>query len=278
MPSLRDRQATTLVKLLLLGDAKTGKTGSLASLVAAGYKLRILDFDNLLDYFTNNVLQTCPDMIDNVEYFSIRDKMKGSALGMVMDGAPKAWITGIKMLDRWKYDDVDLGVPAEWGPDTILVIDSLSRFADAAYSFAESVTPSGKGGQDGRAVYGNAQRGLEKALAMLTSPTFNTNVIVICHGTYQDMEDGKTKIWPQSIGVKLGPVIPEYFPNYIKYSFESGKRVIQLDSDSMISLANGNPSALKGKLDVETGLATFFSALREAPKEKPKSLMMKRVV
>jgi hypothetical protein len=278
MPNLRDHQSNTLVKLLLLGDSKTGKTGSLASLVAAGYKLRILDFDNLLDYFTSRVMAECPDQAENVEYFTVRDKMKAGAMGMSMAGAPKAWITAIKMLDRWAYEGTDLGVPAEWGADCILVIDSLSRLADAAYAFHESVTPSGKGGQDGRAIYGNAQRDIEKMLAMLTSSSFATNVIVICHGTYQEMPDGKTKVWPQSLGQKLGPVIPEYFPNFIKYSTASGKRTIQLDGDSMISLANGNPALLKGTLDVETGLAKFFEALREAPREKPKSLIMKRVI
>ncbi len=196
----------------------------------------------------------------------------------------EAFIRAIKLLDRWKYraDDgteTDLGIPAEWGPDCILVIDSLSRLADAAYAFHETIAPRGKSGdQDGRAVYGNAQRDIEKMLAMLTSTSFATNVIVICHGTYQEMPDGKTKVWPQSLGQKLGPVIPEYFPNFIRYSTASGKRTIQLEGDSMISLANGNPALLRGTLDVETGLAKFFEALREAPREKPKSLIMKRVI
>ena len=49
MPSLDQHQSNDFVKLLLIGDSKAGKTGSLISLVKAGYKLRILDLDNLLD-------------------------------------------------------------------------------------------------------------------------------------------------------------------------------------------------------------------------------------
>src|SRR5262252_9685406 len=49
MPGLEDHQSNDFVKMLLIGDAQAGKTGSLVSLVKAGYRLRILDFDNKLD-------------------------------------------------------------------------------------------------------------------------------------------------------------------------------------------------------------------------------------
>jgi len=270
MPSLADHQSNSFTKLLLLGDAKSGKTGSLVSLVAAGYKLRILDLDNLLDILKYKVLEICPDRIANVEFRSIRDRYKTGPAGTVIDGKPQAWINAIKMLDNWRYDDVDLGKPALWGDDTILVIDSLSRLCDAAYDFHESIIPGGAGGKfDGRAVYGNAQDDVEKVLAMLTSPTFATNLIVIAHGIYMDLPDGTQKIFPQGVGQKLSPKIPQYFPNYIRYRNTAGKRTIQLTSDPMIDLANTNPGAFEGKtLPIETGLAEFFEALRGQPPKK----------
>lgn len=285
MPSLSDHQSNSYTKLLLLGDAKSGKTGSLVSLVKAGYKLRILDFDNLLDILKYKCLEECPDKLDNVEYRSIRDKYKAGLAGSMIDGKPKAWIDAIRMLDNWKYDDVDLGKPAEWGADSILVIDSLSRLCDAAYDHHESIIPRGKSGDfDGRAVYGNAQDDVEKVLAMLTSPSFGTNLIVIAHGTYMDLPDGTTKIFPQGVGQKLSPKIPQYFPNYIRYKNIAGKRTIQLSSDPMIDLANTNPGAFEGKtLPIETGLAEFFAALRGAPAksepapQKPKALQLRKV-
>jgi len=146
MPSLAEHQSNSYTKLLLLGDAKSGKTGSLVSLVAAGYKLRILDFDNLLDILKYKILEICPDKIDSVEFRTIRDRYKSGAQGSVIDGKPRAWIDAIKMLDQWKYDDVDLGTPANWGADCILVIDSLSRLCDAAYDFHESIIPRGRSG------------------------------------------------------------------------------------------------------------------------------------
>ena len=283
MPSLADHPSNSLTKLLLLGDSKSGKTGSLVSLVCAGYNLRILDLDNLLDILKYKILEECPDRLGTVEYRTLRDTYKTGPTGATISGKPTAWINAIRMLDNWKYDDVDLGKPAEWGPDCILVIDSLSRLCDAAYDFHESIIPRGKGGDyDGRAVYGNAQDGVEKVLAMLTSSTFATNLIVIAHSVYQDLPDGTTKIFPQGVGQKLSPKIPQYFPSYVRYINRAGKRTIQLSSDLMIDLANPRPDSFTEKtLPIESGLATFFEALRDAPSKpvlpRPASLTLKRI-
>jgi AAA domain len=265
MPNLSAHPSTELVKLLLLGDSKSGKTGSLVSLVAAGYKLRILDFDSLLDILRYKVMEICPALVDNVEFRTLRDAVKAGLGGAIIDGKPKAWISAIKMLDHWRYDDVDLGVPGSWGPDAILVIDSLSRLCDSAYDYHESIAPIGKSGEyDGRAVYGSAQDDVEKVLGMLTSPGFNTNVIVICHGVYMEQPDG-TFIFPQGVGQKLSPKIPQYFPNYVRYINRGGKRTIQLESDSLIHLGNARPSQMPKTLPIETGLADFFAVLRDPP-------------
>lgn len=282
MPSLAKHQSNEFTKLLLIGDSKSGKTGSHVSLVKAGYKLRFLDMDNLLDILKYKVLEVCPNMIDNVESRMLRDNYKASSEGAVIVGKPKAWIDSLKMLDNWKYtaedgEEIDYGKPAEWGPDCILVIDSLSRLCDAAYDFHESIIPKGKktGEYDGRAVYGNAQDDVEHVLAMLTSNGFRTNVTVIAHGIYMDLPDGTKKIFPQGVGQKLSPKIPQYFPNYIRYKNKGGDRTIQLVSDNMIDLANTNPSVLDKELPIETGLATIFAGLRPAP-VKPKSVTLKR--
>lgn len=289
MPSLADHHSNTYVKLLLLGDAKSGKTTSLSSLVAAGYRLRILDLDNLLDVLKYRIMESCPAQIHNVEYRALRDAYKASAAGTILDGKPKAWIESIKMLNEWKYVDadtgevVDHGPPSTWGPDCILVIDSLSRWCDAAYDFHEVMIPKGRSGEsDGRAIYGNAQDDVEKQLANLTSPSFTCNVIVIAHGIYQANPDGTTMIFPQGVGQKLSPKIPQYFPNYIRYINKSGKRTIQLTSDSMIHLANTRPSAMPKELSTDTGLAEFFAVLREPPAKsegtpaRPKALTLRR--
>jgi hypothetical protein len=288
MPSIADHQSNLYTKLLLLGDAKSGKTTSLESLVNAGYHIRILDMDNLLDGLKDKVMRDCPQLAKNVEFRTLRDKYKTGPQGPMIDGPAKAFVDSMKMLDHWKYDDTDLGKPKEWGSDTILVVDSLSRLCDAAYDYHMMITPRGKSGeQDGRAVYGGAQDAVEMVLANLTSAAFQTNVIVVCHGIYVDMPDQTKKIFPQGVGQKLSPKIPQYFPVYIRYKNVANKRVIQIESDQMIDLAMPKLQAFAGKtLPIETGLATIFETLRGktepktdalVPAVKPKSVTLRRV-
>lgn len=282
MSSLAKHQSNDFTKLLLIGDAKSGKTGSLISLVEAGYKLRILDMDNLLDILKYMILEKCPDKIDNVEFRTLRDKRMSTQLGTVIDGSPKAYIEAVKLLDLWKYKDdegtvIDYGKPSEWGPDCILVIDSLSRLCDACYDWREPLTPKGKSGEsDPRMTYGDAQDAIENNLALLTSRSFKTNVIVIAHVRYIEMPDKTLKGFPQSVGAALSPKIAQYFPSVVLYQNKGGKRTLQTNSTPLIDLANPKPFAMQKEYPIETGLAQFFAVLREAPKAIAKPTLVRR--
>jgi hypothetical protein len=226
--------------------------------------------DNLLDSLKYAVLKECPDKIGNVEFRTLRDKYKAGPQGPVIDGIPRAFLEAMKMLDNWTYQDgnakVEFGSPKGWGSDCILVIDSLSRLCDAAYDQAAFL---GGPKMDGRAIYGQAQDAVEMILASLTSDNFETNVLVICHGNYMELEDGKKKIFPQGVGQKLSPKIPQYFPVYVRLKNTAGKRTIQLESDVMIDLAMPKMDTFKDKtLDADTGLATIFNTLRGKPEVK----------
>ena len=271
MPSLKDHQSNDFTKLLLEGDSGSGKTGSLASLVKAGYKLRILDFDNGLDVLKSFVLHDSPGSIENVEFASLRDKRKASPTGPVIDGQPRAFITALKLLDRWKYDGVDLGVPAEWGSDCILVIDSLTMLSDACYDWREPLVPRGSSGNyDKRAVYYDAQKAIEEVLALLTSESFKTNVIVISHIKYMDMPDGTKKGFPTAVGSALSPTIPRYFNSVALCETVGGKRTLKTTPTAVIDLKNPKPFAMLKSYDISTGLADFFGVLREHPQLKRK--------
>jgi len=263
---------------LVEGDSGSGKSGGLASLVAAGYKLRILDWDNGLEPLKQFIYKTCPDKIGNVEYRTLRDKMKATALGPMVDGQPKAFIEGLKMLDRWKYKDtdgteIDLGVPAEWGPDCILVNDTLTFMSDAAFNWATPLTPKGQSGAtDKRATYYIAQQAVENVLALLTGESFRTNVIVNSHIRYVDNPDGTRKGYPTSVGSALGPTIPRYFNSVaLCQTSAAGKRTIQTVATAMIDLKNPKPFAMAPSFPIETGLADFFKTLREHPNEVAKA-------
>lgn len=263
MANLANHQSAEFTKLLLIGDPKSGKTGSLASLVK-NYKLRILDYDNGLDGLAQFVRRDNPTMLENVEFRTLRDKMKAGPGGPTIDGNATAFLEGLRMLDHWKYDGVDLGPPAQWGKDTILVIDSLTFMSRAAFNFREPLTPRSRDGKyDVRAVYKDSQDAVEDVVALLTSESFRANVIVITHVKYIDNPDGTKKGYPTAVGSALSAQLPAYFNSVaLAQTGPGGKRHIQTTSTAMIDLANPAAFKMLPQLPIETGLATFFQTLR----------------
>lgn len=255
-----------------MGDPSTGKTGSLAALVKAGYKLRVLDYDNGLDSLIFQVKKLCPDKLGNIHYETLTDKVKSSPAGPMLDGQPTAFIQGTKLLDRWKIEEkgkpgepgyvegYDLGVPATWGPECILVIDSLTFFSDAAMNYAEVF----KFSKDRRQIYGAAQDAIEFVLALLKSKEFNTNVILIAHVRYVDRDDGLRKGYPKTAGTANAPTIPAYFNTALLMETSGSganvQRTIRTAPTGLMDLKN--PAAFSEPLPIADGLATLFSKLR----------------
>lgn len=263
MPSLDQLTASQVVKLLLIGDSGTGKTGSVASLVKAGYNVRVLDFDNGWESLAAAVKRTCPERISSVVVECFRDTYKSTQAGPVISGMPKAFTGGLKLLDGWG----DLGHPGSWGPECVLVVDSLTFLSDAAYSWADALNPSAK---DKRQIYGAAQEAIEHVLALLTGPSFNTNVIVTAHIRYIDLPDGTKRGYPTAVGQALSPTIPRYFNSVAACQTEiGGKRTIQTLSTALIDLKNPKSFEMQKSLPIETGLATFFEVLRGKPTWTP---------
>lgn len=260
MATLDNLTKSNITKLLLVGDSGTGKTGALASLVKAGYKLRVLDMDNGWESLASAVKRTCPELLSTVQIESIRDKYKGTAAGAIIDGAPTAFTTAMKLLDQWKTPDTDLGKPMDWGSDTILAIDSLTFLSDAAYNWADFMNP---GVKDKRQVYYQAQQAVENFLALVTGESFKTNVIITAHIKFVDMPDGTKRGYPTSVGSALSPTIPRYFNSVACCQTQpGGKRSIQTSSTPMIDLKNPASFTMSPSLPIETGLADFFKTLR----------------
>lgn len=259
MPSLADHQGASLIRALYIGDPTTGKTGSLASLVAAGYKIGILDFDNKLSVLKHFVMQTCPEKIGNVSAITLRDKYKSTNNGPIVQ-TPKAYVEGVKFLNEWE----DKSIPSEWGPDHILVLDSGSSMGVAAMEWAKGMNP---GAKDPRQWYFTAQQSFLNMIQLLTSETFNTHVIVISHVNWKEMQDGTTKGWANAIGSALGPQLGRYF-NCILLADKAGqgknvRRVIRTVQTDTIDLITPAPFKIDGELPLDTGLATIFSKLTE---------------
>lgn len=259
MVALSERKGSKIIKIAYIGDSGTGKTGSLVPLVKDGYKLRILDLDNGLDFFQKLVEKECPDKIGNVDYETRRDKVKASPGGPILAGAAKAFTDSLALMTKWS----DGTTPAEWGGDTIFVLDSGSAYGRAAYAWAKGMNPTAK---DPRQWYFSAQQAFEDTVAMLTDEAFNCNVIFISHVNYKEVIEGVHKGYINTIGTALGPVIPRYF-NTLILAEQSGtgkntRRTIKTLPTPLVDLKNPVSFELPDTLPLETGMSTIFKALR----------------
>ena len=132
MPNLIDRSVDEPIKMLIMADPGMGKTCALASLVNAGWNVRVLDFDNkvsaMIPYLTEESLHS-----DRVKYITLTDKLKVSSDGVVRcEGIPNAIVKCMTALDNWKTKSEDLGKVTSWTKSDILVMDTLTFMGDAA--------------------------------------------------------------------------------------------------------------------------------------------------
>lgn len=257
MPTLADRVTKQLVKILLVGDSGSGKTTSLISLIQAGYRVRILEFDSGTDALTERMKDVCPEKLSEVDYEYCGDEFKATPAGPQVSRAA-AFTTGMQLLTKWTDDTR----PCDWGPDTILVVDSFSRVGRGAYNWAQRFNP---GLKDNRQYYNLAQEACEKVLSMIMSDSFGTNVIVITHMQLQDTANGQ-KLFPTSIGQAFNPRIPSYVNTMVlaqrRGTGTQEKRTLVTAPTALLDLKIPNPKLIEKELPMDTGLATIFEKLR----------------
>jgi len=291
MPSLSSHHSSETTKLLFIGDSSSGKTGALASLAAVGYKLRILDFDNGIDVLkhwlthpNSSYLKTNPSCLDNVHYVTLTDPMKAAANGKLYYTKAQAWARAMNLLYEWKDGDINLGKITTWGPDTVLVIDSLTMCTTAAHTHHLSMNgklAANPTQNEARRDIGQAQNYIRDLLTMLYDKEVKCNVIITSHIVYvteqgtapkpDEPNSGGMPIgYPSTIGRALSPHVPRWFNNMLIARTEGAgsmaKRKIftvpQVIGGQLVNAKISAPLAVAKEYPIETGLADFFKALR----------------
>jgi hypothetical protein len=243
MATLKSHQSRSSTKALLVGDNGTGKTSSLAALANAGYRLFIQDFDNGLDPLTELVDE---DKQENVHFETFRDRVKLKGGKPYLEkGKAEAWAKSSKMLDHWVESETgeDFGSVRDWGPNDVLVVDSLTYEGHAAlWKVLADKSRLGKSKriQD----WGDAIELQETKLAMLTDPEVKCNVVLIAHLAQlsqdedEDEDDpapANQKRYPTVLGKKLPPRVGSYFNTVIQAKTKGAgskvRRVIKTTPD-----------------------------------------------
>lgn len=286
----------TAVRAIILGRPKTHKTGALAALANAGFKIRMLDYDGNYESLVHNLT---PEGLARVDIVSLEDKLRLADGGYIEPvGLPTAFTEGLRLMSEWKYRDpdtgleVNLGKSSEWGPDTVVVLDSLTKFGDAAYRLA-MVKLNKNPKTANRRVWQFATADQQGALRIMASRRFGYHLVIIAHEkaqgpeTYGDDDDDMqmdlkkrmaevvpTRIYPTALGRKLPEVIGGEVSTIIRAQvIEKGGKTIRalsidpaLDTDVAAPVLKDNDGKrLNGPLPADTGLLTIFKALGANP-------------
>jgi hypothetical protein len=282
------------VKMLLIGDSKAGKTGALASLLLAGYNVRIIDLDNGTDIIEGALkkspealrrldVQTCTDGDIKVTKKVMIGGKEHLGVSYVPDGT--AWDKAMTLFDYWP----NIGPPTEWGQGDVLVIDSLSFLAKAALNWCLKLN-----GRLGTKAWdtdiGDAQTLItQSVLAKVFSANMKCHVIVVTHVDYRggslfkdkagtekrpsptpSHDDlGLEKGFPMTIGRALNAQVGRYFNTlFLVKSVGSGgstRRVICTRNTSagtaQVDLASVDLD-VPPELPLETGLAEYFRIVK----------------
>lgn len=260
-PSVAGETGRGIYKGLHVGDTGTGKTGAMAALVDAGYKLRILDFDAGLDPLTGYAKKRA-NLLANVDYETLKDQFKLQNASLIIKRAP-SFQRAMALLEKWG----DYGPVESWGDDTILVIDTLGSMAKAAFNMvlqANGIIGIAKGNIE-QAHWGMAQENVERLLENLMEPKLvPCHVIVNAHWAWQESGGaGLMKPYPEVLGKALNPKVGRKFNNMLGFTIAAGNRVIRTQKDGMIALKTSKP--LKPEYPIATGLADIFKEIVGTP-------------
>lgn len=267
MPTLNDYAASQTIKLLNIGESKSGKTGALASLATAGYNLHILDYDGGLEVLAN-VLRGSPDALSRISYESPRDRIEP------VNGVPKvksadAYKAAGRILTEWKAQ--------EFTPSDILVIDTLTTFSDAAFN--EALKLGGRLGQRPQLQdYGWMADSVKLFIEMITDPALNCHVIVNSHIRYfagSDDDQTLPRGLPNAKGQEISRIVSRYFNTVVltrtQGSGPGAKRRISTTPTGVVEVATSSPLTVKADYPIETGLASLFADILGSAPTAPKS-------
>lgn len=268
MPSIAQHPSADAIKLLLIGNSGVGKTGALATLPAAGYRLFIMDFDNGLDILRDPKILP-PQFHSQVFFKTFTDaqNLQNPALAI-----PTAANDAAIALNDWQEQvpsgtgagcethRLSLGSVSKWGSKDILVIDSLT-FWGAALMRRVLFMNKRAGQQPWQSDWGDAIRAQEDVISALYSSSVKCNVIIMAHlAPVEDKLTGQSKLFPSALGSKFPMKIGRYFNNVIQMEVGPTGRIFKTVGNALIDLKTSKPSLIPAQMPAN--LAEFFRLAR----------------
>jgi hypothetical protein len=238
-------------RILLCGEAASGKTGSLAQLANAGYRIMIHDFDQNTRVIGSYLRDNAADVY--VSTYAAA-KISGTNLFAGTGSASKQALDAMrrfcKMLEHWKVEGgEDLGPCTSWTAKDVVVIDS-GTFLGELLLLAAQEDPEAK--RDGRSLYNVAGKYYGAILDHLTGNKMGATVIMLTHimqtGDTDDQGKiiGKARDVPVGVGVKFSKKMQTYFSDIWHLEVDrAGNRSIKTAATDKASLRTSAPTLIK---------------------------------
>ena len=262
------------LKVLLLGDSGSGKTGgTICSLAAAGYNVRVLDLEAKCHIVANMLLHPKSPYpagsAGRVRVVTLKET-RVNAGGDLRVTSAKVWSEAMKMLTKWtEPDGTDLGSISSWGENDVLVLDSFTALSSAALNWQMAMNKNLGGQPRGKEDIGPTQGLLRSFLDMFTSDAVKCNIVVIGHIRSLETEGegvGKVKKgYTDSVGQALSPQVGRYFNDTLLAETigvpPNLRRVIRTKTSTSIELKSSAPLSVADEYPVATGMADYFAAV-----------------
>lgn len=268
-----------------IGYPGTGKTGALAALANVGYKIRGLSFEGNFEPLVNYA-----DPRADIDIVVLQDRMRNGDKYVETMGIPEAFNGALRLMQEWKYKDddgneVNLGKSSEWGPDTIVFIDSMSSGALSAKLRAMKMNNKTPANMTS-AVWGHAIADWGNFIEILKSDKNRFHLIINSHkqvlgpadfiqqGDDEVVKEEKLKmiaqgmipprIYPIAVSKPQAQNIHGMLPIMLEFAKETkqGKdvRIIKTTSGPEIDVKIPGKN-LRSYYSIETGLAEIFEAM-----------------
>lgn len=255
-------------RVLVYGDPASGKTGALAQLANAGYRLLIHDFDQNARVIGSYLKPGAADVFINTYAVA---KMTGTNLfagnkGEVAQAALKEMRTFCQMLQHWKTESEDLGPTSAMTAKDVIVVDSGTFLGELLFMAAKADPEANK---HTPTQYRQAGEYYSAILDYLCGNKVGASVVVLTHITQTGDKDsegkfiGKPRDIPVAIGEKMSKRMPSYFSDIWRLEVDrAGQRKFRTAATAFEGLRTSNPAKIKGEEPFD--MASMFNRLVEA--------------
>lgn len=212
------------VKVMLIGDAGTGKTHSLHTLVEAGYEVFAIFTENCEDvvadiptaklkwHYVSPSSASWSKLVDSGKKINTMDYKVLAALPHINRGSHTEFLDAVSALGAFTDDRTgeSFGSTETFDTKRVVWLDSFSAFSDMAMNLIAGSKPIRHQGD-----YGVAMDNLQNIMIKLTSD-LKCHVVVVGHPTRErDEVTGQSTITISTIGQKLAPKLPQLFTDVI---------------------------------------------------------------